>query len=420
MNQFVVPLGVIAVVGVGVITYAIFLQRRYLALCREQRALPTFAESPAGLPKGTIRAMLALFIVVVVLSIMGITLLPGAAGENATKYVGALMGVLGTVLGFYFGNRGAGAEGAGVAAVQGAVEARTRAENELTSGKVGTLVNKVRDGLNTAKLVASVLPGDLGRKAGEFTKTVERGLATVDALTGDGKLDEALGHADRLIGGAGAEHPITSLLKKATGSLGGVLSAMGSAVPAIGLIMAVVSIGSRLGAAAQKRWTAEVMRAPYTPELFSPDVVDVFNGLTLMKSSPVLDRVFRTELQGPNYEFVRRFMRMALSDNALTQVWEAFGNRFADQDELEAGLQAFHRGALRLETLKDLAALPKETIDEAGGIQALMATLDKVNDNPDARADLDEIMLAVNRLKKEGHNPETVFRENKPAEEGAS
>ena len=92
--------------GVGIILYLWCLQKGFLQACRDRGALEVYARSPAGVPIGTVRALLALFLVLATVIFLGLAMMPL---EPKLAFPEMMTAVLGTVLGFYFGNRaGAG------------------------------------------------------------------------------------------------------------------------------------------------------------------------------------------------------------------------------------------------------------------------------------------------------------------------
>src|SRR5260221_12048399 len=99
LPSLILALGFLIVLLGVLFTYMWFLQSRYYTACKEQNNLILFSQSPAGLPVGTIRSVLALLIVIVGLALAILSLYQG---KNVPETITAL---LGTIIGFYFGAR---------------------------------------------------------------------------------------------------------------------------------------------------------------------------------------------------------------------------------------------------------------------------------------------------------------------------
>jgi hypothetical protein len=97
---------VIFLLFVGLLVAAIFfytfrLHANFLKICSDNQQVAVFAQAPAGLPAGTIRSLIAFFIVLTAVFLILLTI-RGGPFEGFPEVLG---GVLGTVLGFYFGSR---------------------------------------------------------------------------------------------------------------------------------------------------------------------------------------------------------------------------------------------------------------------------------------------------------------------------
>ncbi|NOZ24736.1 MAG: hypothetical protein GXO94_01390, partial [Nitrospirae bacterium] len=84
---------VIASVGGG-IGYMYFLQKSFLEACREENQLSLFFQSPAGLPTGTVRSIIALITILVCLY-LSILVFFRVAGDGS-EFPEVLSGILGT------------------------------------------------------------------------------------------------------------------------------------------------------------------------------------------------------------------------------------------------------------------------------------------------------------------------------------
>src|SRR5690606_13568457 len=102
---FAGALFVVFFAGAAGLLYLWRLQVRFLHACQTTADLELFAERPAGVPSGSVRSVLALFIVFVTISLFALSMLPAPLRVN---FPDVLSGILGTVLGFYFGARSSG------------------------------------------------------------------------------------------------------------------------------------------------------------------------------------------------------------------------------------------------------------------------------------------------------------------------
>jgi hypothetical protein len=64
------------------------------------------AEEPLGLPKGSVRSLMSLGVVLAAGAIAGFLLVQDPDGDLAKMMVGGWIAALGNVIGFYFGARG--------------------------------------------------------------------------------------------------------------------------------------------------------------------------------------------------------------------------------------------------------------------------------------------------------------------------
>ncbi|MCZ8148575.1 MAG: hypothetical protein O9325_12110, partial [Roseomonas sp.] len=129
------PLPVILGVVVFVLLIAFGLGRHAFALRRDflrllsatpEQGATLFREAPAGLPEGSVRAAIAIAIVLVTLPAL---VLSRALGLGSTGELGT---ILGGVLGYYFGARG----GADPGAAMGAAMATARAAEQAAATRM--------------------------------------------------------------------------------------------------------------------------------------------------------------------------------------------------------------------------------------------------------------------------------------------
>jgi hypothetical protein len=401
---FAGALVVVFFAGAAGLLYLWRLQIRFLDACQAKQELALFAERPAGVPSGTVRSVLALFIVFVTIALFALSMLPEPV---RVKFPDVLSGILGTVLGFYFGCRSAGASHAEEPSARpsAALRDHDHAAVRATVSDPATVEDRVRSGVAAARAVAKVLPADLGKKVRRAADGVDTGLGVADILRAGARMGGVLGQSGDPVATSGDGGPIRDALARAAWSFGRVL---GGTVPPLAVATAVVGIGARLAGAAYERWVARVLHAPYSPELFSPGTIDANTGLSLLLRCPTFARVFATEFAAGDRAFARRLVERALSEEDAAELWREHAARFADREEFERGLDEFQRAAIEQEVL---GAVPEDSADDAGGVKELLAAVDRLHGDEAARRDLDAIVLMANELKREGHSPEAAFHE---------
>jgi hypothetical protein len=388
-----------------VFTIIFILNRHFFRACKDSENLELYARLPFGVPEGTIRSTLALVIVLVSLGFVALSMLAGGDG----KLPEVLVGILGTVLGFYFGSR-TSAEGGGRQALQQVAAAdrqRDQAVDEARKTRLGGLLEKARVGVGAARVLTKVLPQEMADKVNRIVNVVDKGLHTADQLASGGQTQEALAEVGKAVSVLDRDHPIREVLSRAASSFAQVL---GPVVPPLAIAGVVVAVGAKLAGAAYDRWVARVLNAPYTPELFPPTVIDASVAMSMVRSSPVFRRAFADEMQQGNLQFIRQLVHEALSEDADDILWarEEVASRFEDKVELERGLDEIQRAAMTAEVSKDV---DPELVANVGGMDKFLAAVDKLNTDEAAQRDLDTIVLMADELKRQGQAVEPMFEE---------
>ena len=111
-------LGTVVVIVLGLLCFAWTLRNRLdRALSRlpaENAVYPAFlagyTDLPLGLPRGTVRAVLALIIVFGSVVFLAVSMIE-TPGGTVYRFPDALTGILGAILGFYFGKGSTGEDG---------------------------------------------------------------------------------------------------------------------------------------------------------------------------------------------------------------------------------------------------------------------------------------------------------------------
>ena len=412
---------VIFVVFIGLLSAAIFfytfrLHVNFLKICADNNQVALFAQAPAGLPVGTIRSLIAFFIVITAIFLILFTL----KGGPFAGFPEVLGGVLGTVLGFYFGSRTASSAGERATTLEMSqlteqrnqaivraetTEQRNQAMMQAEATRLDRTLETVKEGLIVASTIKDVLPDGLRKSADVVIGKVQGGVKTVEALKSSGNVGEAVEKAIGLAKDVSSSGGIATLLAKSVGSFG---VALGGAVPPLSLAISVATIAARLSGAAYERWIARVLDAPYTPALFPPTVIDANTGLVLLRKSPQLATAFADEIQQGNRAFVLEFVQTALSEVGSEAIRDKYVGRFATLQEIDEALNQFQQAAIELEVSKDIT---HEMASDVGGVEPLMRALDRINANPEARADMDALMLMVDKLRQAGQPVEQLMRE---------
>lgn len=391
--------------------------------------LTSYANLPLGVPRGTVRAVLAMLIVFASLAFLSVSI----AGGAQYKFPDALLGILGAVLGFYFGKSGSD-EGEAVRAVsaanadaknamaqandatakladaQGTAATANRNLDEakaqnagLAKDHIDRVTDQLKGALDIGKTLSVLLPGDIGKTVGDAADKLNTTLNTVSDLR-HGNLAGAAQQVSGLLDKAAPNLPIVNVLTQAMNMIG---PALGGAVPGLALITTVVGIGAKLGTVAYNRWVARVMDAPYTPEQFAPTVFDSNAAETLILQVPEIEQAFARPLQDGGRAEALTIVRLALEQDAAAALTARYPGCFdgMDQGAIDLALSKLRRAALDFVLGDDFKSVPPETTAALGGPAGVLEALDKVNANPQARAGLDVMMTTVATLKQAGQNP---------------
>lgn len=268
--------------------HAFALRRDFLRLLHAapDQGAALFRDAPAGLPEGSVRAAIALAIVLVTLPAL---VLSRVLGLESTGELGT---ILGGVLGYYFGARGTDAE------ARRQIEAlRTRAPDAPLTG----LASHAADAAVAARTVATLLPDGPAaalRRAGDAAEAVGRAAAAPSAASIAAAAVATAGAVRQAVGAA-EDAPASPLaLLEAAFRLPGAAGALGAAGPAAGAVAVLLGAwqAARLGAAHHRRFVARVLDRPVTPDLFPDAPWDGEAARALIAEEPALAAALAAEI----------------------------------------------------------------------------------------------------------------------------
>jgi hypothetical protein len=406
--------------------------------------LAAFNQLPMGLPSGTVRAVLALIVVFGSIIFLAMSLLD----SQKVQFPQTLSGILGAVLGFYFGKTGMVDGAAAVSAVnaantdtrnaiataadatktaQDAKDSATALQGQLDTAtaqadqaqqdkaaaldKVDTLsqghLDNIQSGLSqAAKLgstLAGLLPGAAGRDIGTAASALTTTLNTVSELR-QGDMTDAVAQAGNLVSTALPNQPVVQVLAKAASAFAPVI---GTLFPPAALVTTIIGIGSQLSAAAYARWVARIMDAPYTPEQFSPTVLNSTGAQAALQQVPVLATAFAAMLRGGDNAGVLQVVKTALSDDPASALAQAFPTELGSMDPLSL-TQAAHD---LQKAVLDVVVQAEMPASVAADVPKVLHAVDLIRADSGASAALDVVMTTVGALKQSGQHPDTAFKE---------
>ncbi len=402
--------------------------------------LALFREAQAGLPDGTIRAVLALLVVLVTLPAM---VFFRALGLESSGELGT---ILGGILGFYFGSRSGGGEAdafrrqadamrdqaedqrqraqaaeqardAAICGHQQAVQA-ARQDASAATGLLAEAREKLAGLRSGLDLATRLLPPAQGQAARVLLDQVQQGLDLAGRVqAGDAAaIPEAAGEAADLVAQVlGTENPLTGILSDSVAGLrtGTAIAAMAGIGGPAGLL-AGVAFGAiqalRKGNEYYERWKARIIDRPYTANLFPPEGLDGALCLAALRQARILGPILLAGLEEADPRRIPRAREACLAaqlpDAAARQRLEELAGcplPLASEDEFASGLNELRRHMLDI--LIDSAEEPgAPQVVEAGGQRitiapaaALRGTLDTLREELGAKG-LDSALLLLTGL----------------------
>jgi hypothetical protein len=380
-------------VGLSFAGFLCWVVGRYFALISSSKMTPdqlsSLKELPMGLPEGTVRSVLALIVAVVGLPLIAFSKVMNFDSDVA----GYLNGIITGVFGFYFGTRSGGtatqalnqitdaksradqAVTARDAAIATAVGAVAQAAATTRSSGFGTTVSKLNRELGVASTVLNVIApalpaGILPAGLSNAVSTAQTALNAVQGVTQDTVTDgqtQVLQSALGTVMSDGSTSALGSLITTAAP----MLSTVG--IPGVGEITALVallSIGMKLGSQAYTRWRARVLAAPLAHGLLEFGTVTPDDAQAAMLDAPIFSKAFAEERDRPG--FFANLADAVLRDDALERLWQSYGTAnagqpalFATRADLEAGLAEFDQALLASQSAADMPDGLPDTVTTA-------------------------------------------------------
>jgi Ca2+/Na+ antiporter len=395
-------IGFLLIVIAGAIFYMQRLQTRFFKGCMQTDQLQKFFDAPAGLPAGTVRAVLALMIVAVSLFFIIFQVFVLDRGNDIPQ---GLMTLLTAVVAFYFANRAGTQAAAGAFALESQSlqtqrDAAVRGEEQT---RAQGLIGKVAKALQVTRAASQFLPPERRQQFDALAERLQAGLSVAENLAGGRDPGGAAVLMDDALSAFSRSNPAFQAIERALPVFTRVL---GVGVPAFGLVAAIVGVGVRIGSARREQWKLRVLHAPLTPATLTVDTVDGLMAQRLLRSVPPLARAFAEELNAGRDDFLARAANDFIGGEVAT-LWQDERYRFTQGgDERFDSQLAFEESVYALRRLiadEQLAPyVEPEWLGPVNSYDSLVAAVDRLHEDEEARARLDEIMLVTDGLMSEG------------------
>ena len=395
----------IFIVGVSFAAFLWWVVDRYFKLISSGKMTPDqladLKDLPMGLPEGSVRSVLALIVAVV-----GLPLLAFSRVMHLDAAVGGyLNGIITGVFGFYFGTRSGAASSQAIEQITDAKsradqaeddrdQAQAEAQNAKSVAEIGvqaaaaaaraagfgstvTKLNREMDVASTIlKVIQPALPaGILPAGLTKAVSTAQTALDAVQGVTKDTVTDSQnsllqtavgalLGGATTSTGSSAGDNTAAAGSSAALGALvktaAPMLSSLG--IPGVGEITALIallSVGMKLGSQQYNRWRARVLAAPLAHGLIEFGTVTPDDAQAALLDAPIFAQAFAEELDRAG--FFADLADAVLRDDALERLWQRYGTGipgqpplFTDRGQLEAGLTQFDQVLLASQAAGDM------------------------------------------------------------------
>ncbi len=394
-------LAILVIIIAGMLGYMWALQRRYFSGCKDEKQMTLFSQSPAGLPTGTIRSMIAFSVVILSLYFISLQVL----GVVETSFPEALGSLLGAVIGFYFGSRSSGPADSGMLKqVDEMKQQRDTAVAEKDGDKANELLKKAKKGVSLTKKVLKYLPEEHQKKYEKLVGKLEQGVDVAEKLNKSGMVSDAVNKAQETFKDFVTENPVKDLIKKAAASF---KLALGVSLPQVALITTVVGVGAGLAGLAYQKWKARILHAPFSPAELPLKTIDANTGFSLLVASPIFKKAFMQELQDNDRPFMQSMIDLCIKESDTNAIYTKYKDHFDSRELFEQGLIEFRHNAADREL--------KEFIDDSafsaiGGYDAFIGMIDRIHTDNKALADLDALVTVAENLQNEGEPVVEVFK----------
>lgn len=434
----------LALIAIGVLSFRSQRDWRDLARLAIEKGQPVgdLGAPPLGMPEGSVRAAIAVLIIVVSLALVG-ALIAGNLGGRPVDPPDLIATLVGSVLGFYFGSRQSAETRK---ALDGAIEqAQSRTEQAdrvaeqsfqairdtamVTASNAGAggarpadanpstiekIASRAEGAIALASAVAAILPPERGKTLSDVASSARTAVEAARTLLGQNRQTEALVEARK--GDVEVESSLRSIFGSAVEGLGAVSSLLGPALPPAALILALTRIGVGLGGRAYERWRNEMLGAPHSPELFPPGELTPQEAWAFIDQVPILASAFAAERQRVDNAFAGRFLEAALSeaDAGAVLAREEFlttaaGPRQAasgvdlDREMLAEAVVAFQKLVRADRLRREVAAGSGENAEGVlGAVDAIQARAEVDESASQALGQIQKVVLALDAARSLG------------------
>ncbi len=373
-------------VGLSFAAFLWWVVGRYFTLLTSNKVSPDVLSSlkdlPVGLPEGTVRAILALIV-----AVFGLPLLLFSHVLTLDPQIsGYINGIIAGVFGYYFGSRSSGVPNKALNQIVEANGRAAQAQSDLTNAQqaataaqaqagtatraatfnptVSKLQRDVSIGSTILDVIAPALPaGILPPSLSTAVATAKTALDAVKGVTAATATDSQQLTVESALGGLlGGGGTGTSALGSMINAAAPMLAGLGiPGVAPVSALVALLSVGAKLGSAEYERWRARVLAAPLAHGLVEFGTVTPDDAHAALLESPIFLKAFAEVRDSPGFD--ANLADAVLRDDALDRLWQQFGGGtagqpplFSSQSELEAGLTEFDQALLASRGAADIPA----------------------------------------------------------------
>lgn len=396
-------------VTMGGVIFGLFLYisrlRDQLAETKDSETQSLRAQLPLGLPDGSVRAGLAILIVLGTM----FAFMVSVVGDLAIKAPEALTGVLGTILGFYFGREGS-AESAqrgramaqvatahqGVAVAQGQARQAEQALESSQRDRTADAAALADPILATAKTIVETIHPEQSAK---FLEEIARAKAAIDAARAAGKADELKSALDAFL----RDGPIASIVK----SFGSSLAPLIPGGTTVSALRALAALSERLSPGAAQHSVARIVNAPYRDGLIEP-VVDDGYANTLISGVPQAAEFVKQLQSNPPQTAANgvapsapltevEIVKLILHEDAAATMAAMWKNQPSIAANMERMIPALQRRALEVQLESEI---PPELVKPFGGFASYFRALDTIQTSGEAGLQALDFVVAIVRAAR--------------------